>query len=154
MLELLKHQLTSLLSGVHKPTASWGTLASGVLTARAESPGVPLTPSLTFVKGSWVVWCGVLVISASSTEVHGAGLTVRGVWFCLQVWLWCARSLASLPGLAFTGIHCTWVRKIFGWGSRVSPVQGECIKYYWNKQNVISSSTVKPGMRGTKKGIP
>lgn len=52
MLELLKPQLTRLLSGVCKPTSVPEGLAGlRHLNSIALKPGVPLTPAVTFLKG-------------------------------------------------------------------------------------------------------
>lgn len=53
MLELLKHQLTRLLSGVPKPAAIPGDHAGRRHPdSTGRQPEVPLIPSVTFLKGS------------------------------------------------------------------------------------------------------
>lgn len=52
MSELLKHQLTRLLSGVWKPTAvPEGPAGLRHPNGTALKPGVPRTPAVTFLKG-------------------------------------------------------------------------------------------------------
>lgn len=52
MLELLKHRLTCLLSGVHKPLTFPGDPGQQHPDRPEPKPCVPLIPSVTFVKRS------------------------------------------------------------------------------------------------------